>query len=411
MNAWEEELRQHFPSYLLPSAQVDALPREAAERFLARVTGRPDALRLLLATSVLAPVARVVLEFERELPLVARALPSRTTVDRVERDGSVRGRLDASATARRRIAGHPGRVVSSTPRTTFALPENELLVATAAQLVGLLRELEDRRVISETTEKSWARGLTRARRHMDGVLRAPPLSDVPRLVPAQLTAFHVDAARAARPAAYGIALCLRDAMRGLDVTDPAELAQLVAEGALAPIELPRRFEIAVLIRLGRCLGAALEARGFTMERSIIESARREVFAFHRGAMSVLVHYDQQLLPHACVCHPGLRHYLGGHEGLRPDITIEIVRDGARVRAAVADAKLSESEGYLEASYLKMLRYREDLGAHLGGWPKAILVASSGTVIAGAPRQEDEVVAVPWKDWVPEDVISGLLDGV
>ncbi len=296
MSTWEDELRQHFPSYLMPAAQVKALPRETAELFLARITGKPDALKLLLAASALAPMAGDVRELDRELPLVARVLPSRAEAERVERDGSVRGRLDPPATAQRRIAGHPARVVSRTPRTSFALRENELLVATAERLVDLLGRLEAGGVISGTTQKSWARGLTSARQRMADVLRKPPLSQVPRVPSAQLTAFHVDAARAARPGAYGIALRLHDAMRGLDTSDPVKLAQLVADGALAPIDLPRRFEIAVLIRLGRCLEAALGARGFTMERAIIEPARREVFAFHRGATSVRVHYDHEILP-------------------------------------------------------------------------------------------------------------------
>src|SRR5262249_13962708 len=150
-----------------------------------------------------APVARDI----RELPLVARELPSRTEAKRVERDGSVRGRLDAPATAQRRIAGHPARAVSRTPRTSFALPENELLVATAERLVDLLRTLETGGAISRTTEKSWAQGLTSARRRMDDALRKAPLSQVPRV---PLTAFQVDATRAARHAAYGIALRLHD---------------------------------------------------------------------------------------------------------------------------------------------------------------------------------------------------------
>ncbi len=90
--------------------------------------------------------------------------------------------------------------------------------------------------------------------------------------------------------------------------------------------------------------------------------------------------------------------------------MEVVHDGARTRAAVADAKLSEDASYLKASYLKMLHYRAEL-AGLDGWPMAILVASSNVLIAGAPRQADEVVAIPWKDWIPEDVVNGLLDGL
>lgn len=408
MSTWEEELRVYFPTYLLPSAQVEALPPEAAQLFLARLTGRPDALHLLLAASALAPVAREVRELARELGAVSRELPSRTEVERVVRDGSVRGRLDAAATAQQRIGGHPARVVSRASRTSFALPENELLVAVAERVVALLRRLEAGGVISRTTEKSWARGLTDARRRAEEVLRESPLARIPRLPHADLDAFHVAAARAARPAAYGLALRLHEALCGMSRHDPAALALLVAEGALAPVEPEKRFEIAVLIRLGRCLEAALVARGFTMERAIIEPRRREVFAFHRGGTRVNLYYNQVILPHACICETGLAHYLGGHQGLRPDFTLEVERDGVRARAVIADAKLSENVDYLKEGYLKILRYRADLAAHLDGWPTAILIASSHALVVGAPRQEDPVIAVPWKDWVPPAIVEALV---
>lgn len=48
---------------------------------------------------------------------------------------------------------------------------------------------------------------------------------------------------------------------------------------------------------------------------------------------------------------------------------------------------------------------------LKGWPKAILVVSSQTAIKGAPRREDEVIAASWRNWVPEIVLEGLLEGL
>src|SRR5687767_5975449 len=131
MSTWEEELRVHFPGYLLPSASLEALTREAASRFLDRLTGKNDSLKLLLAASALAPVADEVREFTRELALVARVLPSRTEVEQVASDHEVRGRLDVPGTLRRNLAGGPIRIVSRVPRRHFDLPENVLLVAAA----------------------------------------------------------------------------------------------------------------------------------------------------------------------------------------------------------------------------------------------------------------------------------------
>jgi hypothetical protein len=85
MSSWEDELREHFPGYLLPASGLTALPRESAQRFLARLSGTADAMTLLLAASALSPVADEVREFAKQLSLVAHALSSRTAVHRVDR--------------------------------------------------------------------------------------------------------------------------------------------------------------------------------------------------------------------------------------------------------------------------------------------------------------------------------------
>ncbi|XXT15358.1 hypothetical protein WME94_34420 [Sorangium sp. So ce429] len=66
-------------------------------------------------------------------------------------------------------------------------------------------------------------------------------------------------------------------------------------------------------------------------------------------------------------------------------------------------KLSDDEvGYLKAGYHEALVYRAEYDKDLSGWPNAILVVSSDTAIKGAPRCQDDVIAVSWK---------GLLDGL
>ena len=56
-------------------------------------------------------------------------------------------------------------------------------------------------------------------------------------------------------------------------------------------------------------------------------------------------------------------------------------------------------------------YRLEYDKELTGWPKAILVVSSEDAIRGVPRREDEVIAVSWKNWVPGNVLEGLLEGL
>ena len=47
--------------------------------------------------------------------------------------------------------------------------------------------------------------------------------------------------------------------------------------------------------------------------------------------------------------------------------------------------------------------------HLRGAPKAILMTSAG--VTGSDRQGDDVVAVGWSNWVPEEVVRGILASV
>lgn len=79
------------------------------------------------------------------------------------------------------------------------------------------------------------------------------------------------------------------------------------------------------------------------------------------------------------------------------------------RAVVLEVKHSSDPRYLLAGYHEAQLYRAEYAPLLTGWPKAILVAS-GTV-PGAPRGEDDVIAVGWDRWVPEEVVEGMLAGL
>jgi hypothetical protein len=94
--------------------------------------------------------------------------------------------------------------------------------------------------------------------------------------------------------------------------------------------------------------------------------------------------------------------------MRPDVTV-IVEYGSMKRAAVIEIKHSERSDYILSGLHEAMLYRWEYAADLHGWPKAILVASSN--VPGVPRKTDHVIAVGWKDWVPDTVIEGLLDGL
>ncbi|WP_437733629.1 hypothetical protein [Sorangium sp. So ce1335] len=408
MSSWEDELRKHFPGYLLPASARQALSREAAERFLSRLGHRVDLLDLLLAASALSPLADEVRAFTRELTLIARELASRTQIQRIEARGHIRGRLDVPGTLRARASGAPDSVTSRVPERRFDLPENVLLVATAERLAALLARLEQSGVIAKGTKKSWAKGFAEDAETIRHALTSTRLHDVPR---APVLAVHEQAARAARHPAYRRALCLHEAMKRMDTNDAVAIARLVAEGALAPMDAATRFELAVLIRLGRQIEDALRARGVTAElhRALIEPRRAEVFDFAAGGAHLRVLYNQVCFDDLGPRDRGMRHYFDNDGRFRPDLTIELVRDAKRIRAVVIEVKLSDKRDYLERGYHEALLYRAEYDKDLTGWPKAILVVSSAA-IHGSPRREDDVIAVDWANWVPDTVLDGLLDG-
>jgi hypothetical protein len=407
MSTWEDELREYFPGYLLPSSALETLSREAAQQFLAQLGGGADALTLLLAASALSPVSDAVRAFAKELPLVARVLPSRTEVARVESEGFVRGRLDVAGTLRSRPR-NPSQVVSRVRNPHFDLPENVLLVVTAERLMGLLAKLEESGATSKDTKSGWAAGFRACADKIRHTLHATVLRDVPR---SPLAAFHEQAARAAHHPAYGLALRLYEAMKDMDRTDAATLARLVAEGALAPLEAATRFEIAVLIRLGRSIERVLTSRGHApARRGLIEQDRGYVFEFHAGDRRLRIHYNKLCFQKFGLYDRGIQHYFGEPGRFRQDITVELLENDKRIRAAIVEVKLSDDNSYLRDGYQQALIYRAEYSDDLTGWPKVILVVSKEGAIRAAPRREDDVVAVGWKNWVPDSVLDGLLEG-
>ncbi|HVJ91901.1 MAG TPA: hypothetical protein VM580_19005, partial [Labilithrix sp.] len=378
MSSWEDELREYFPGYLLPASAVGSLPREAAQLFLARLGGKADALTLLLAVSALAPVADEARAFATEIEHVARHLPSRTEVERVESEGVVRGRPDLPATLRRRLAGQPSRVVSTVPVRRFDLPENILLVGTAERLAGILKRLADSGLAAKEPSRGWAAGFGDCAEKISHQLNSTSLRHVSRV---PIESFHEQAGRESRSSAYRLAYRLHEAMKSMDATDPAHIARVVAQGALAPLEDSTRFEIAVLIRLGRRIEQGLVGKKYTVQHALIDKDRDHVFEFRSGERSLRVYYNQGCFD------PGPRdrgmcHYFNETGRLRPDITIELLENGKRTRAVIVEMKLSDKKGYLKEGYEQALLYWSEYAPYLSGRPKVILVVSSGDAIRG-----------------------------
>ena len=402
--SWEDFLRLHFPGYLLPDSARHELSEEAALRLLEALGARPGELGILRAVSLFAAHTSDLDAFARvHLPALARALPQHTSSEPRSWEGRVPGRLDVAATLRSRMEGRSTRFTVRAQKRSPDRPENGRVKSVARRLVAVASSLDRAGVLART---GWGAAASAWIHALEDALTAPSLRAI---ADAPITAHHERCALAAAHPAYARAAALHRAIReGLDDPSPQRIARAVAEGALLPRDDAARFELAVLLRLIEALAARLEPLGFTLHRTLILAGRREVADFARGDHHLRVHYNQACLDPGPY-DAGLRRYLGQTGRLRPDITVIVDTPGEAPRAAVIEAKLSADPSYLAEGFREAWIYRTEFASHLRGWPRAILVASSP--LPGDPRREDEVIAVGWDRWVPDAVISGLVEGL
>lgn len=405
--AWQQFISDHFPGYLLPESAAHALSEDEAARFLERVSGRPDQLALLRAASTLAPRMDLLRAFVFEsLPDLVRRLPSRTESSLREWEGGFAGRLDVRATLAHHLAGRPTRFVTTARTRRFDLPENVLVRVVATRLLAVLEQL---RRSGATGRSGWGKGAEEVESELRHMLLATILREVPEQV---VTPFHEAAARNGRWECYASALqwftWLRD---GLDADDPQAIARVVAQGALAPLDEPTRFELAVVIRLVGALAhhlAAMHPGRWELRRTLVVPHRRELASFDRDdGAHIRLYYNQAHLPPGAADRAA-KHYLGQSGRLRPDVTVTTELPGSALRATVIEVKHSADPRYLLSGLHEAHLYAAEYASHLTGWPKAILVASSP--VPGSPRLEDDVVAVDWDRWVPTEILQGLASG-
>ena len=417
---WEAFLAEHFPAYLLPQAYCRALPAEAAARFLDRLYKDTNTntnaknlrdLFLLRAVSFLAAHAGEIRAFVfEELPLLISSLPPRAQADARLVTGAIEGRLDIPATLKQRLEGRAGHAIIRSSRVRFDRPEALLLKAVATRLLEILRAIRGAGGAGGAglaSSGAFLQGLLACEEALGRALTATSLGALPDEL---ITPFHERAAIEARRPGFALAASLHRALwEGLDADDPEIIASIVAKGALLPLEAPARFEIAVLLRLIQALFERVEERApgrWRLHRTIILPDRGDVAELEReGGGRVRVFYNQAVLspgPH----DQGVRHYLGQQGRLRPDITVVMDNPSGVSRAAVVEIKLSSEPDYLAQGYRQALVYRHEFARELTAWPKAILVCSAE--IRGAPRREDDVIAVGWKMWPPQSVLDGWL---
>ena len=338
------------------------------------------------------------------LPQLCRVLPSRSETVRRVRQGGFAGRLHIPRTTRFRIAGDPSRFVVRNRRRSFALPENVLVRGVVEQLLAALGLLRRAEVLDN---KGWGA----AARRCEGALRHQLESTRLREVPDEQTSSReIAAALAARHPAYVAAVDWHGALSAaLRSSRPEDLARLLAEGALMPLSRPARFELAVALQLLEATHRRLAPLGFELERTLVVSGRKEFAALRRGGDVVQLFHDHTP-PAAVGPHDrGVAHYLGRGGRMRPDVCVIVRRDGVMVGGVVVEVKLTQSLSYAQQGYAEALIYSREYPAFLKGWPKAVLVTTAP--VPGEVRREDEVVAVGWPGWVPEEVVEGILESV
>jgi hypothetical protein len=401
--AWEGYLASRFIGYLLPASAATRLGPDEARRFLAGLTSKPHGLDLLRSSAVLAAHADQFGAFAAShLPALLRVLPSRNEVVIRRWEGGFHGRLDLRRTAGERLAASASTFFTSSRRRNHSRPENVLVRALVERIVSEVSNLRQAGVLSEA---GWG---ARFCAHEPGLRRLLGFSRLRDVARERIEQRHVDAARAAPHPCFTEAAALWHRLDdGLRTNDPARLARIIAEGALAPLAPETRFELAVAVRLLEMLEKRLCRDGeWNMHHCVLLPDREEIASFvGPDDLVIRVFHNRSALP-AGPAELGARHYLGQQGRMRPDVTVTMERAGRRVKAHVFEVKLSADPGYLLQGLHEAFLYGHEYAAELSGWPKAALVSSSPVV--GQPRRDDSIIAVDWDQWVPEAVVDGIV---
>lgn len=405
LDGWEAYVRARFPGYLLPASAATRLSVEEARRFLEGITGRPDQLQLLRASSMLGLRVEALAVFCEALVDLVRNLPSRTERVIRQQEGGFRGRLAAAQTRKLHDSGRTSTFASTMTTRDFDLPENIVVRAVHDRLKRVLGHLQ--RAV-KPLGKGWTSGLEQCENILHRSLVSKPLEQISLTEP---TLADENAARMARHRAYHHAARWAGWLReALDDDDPSRIARVVAEGALLPLEAHTRFELAVAIRLAEAVERELSSRAtgrWRTERALVLPDRKEVIAFVRDdGVAIRLFYNQAVFPISAAERRRL-HYLGGIGRMRPDVTLTIHYGERLVSAVVVECKLSFDSKYILSGYHEATVYRTEYAESLLQWPKAVLVVPGA--IHGLVCPGDDVIASSWADWPSPTIIEAIVE--
>ena len=79
----------------------------------------------------------------------------------------------------------------------------------------------------------------------------------------------------------------------------------------------------------------------------------------------------------------------------------------RRHAIVVEAKHTPRVSYAVAGFHEAVLYRWEYAQELTLSPKSVLV-TSGPLVVGAPRRDDDVIAAAWDAWPPQLMIDSIV---
>jgi hypothetical protein len=381
---WESWLAEAFVAYLLRDADGQRRPPAEVERALARLSGQPDALvRLASLAFVLDPEARVEAWIRDEVPAFLRRIRVRSQALTTVRRNVVRGRIDWGRTiALRQATQDPTWIASRSLVRTFDTPE----LVTVRFVVDRIRAIAGAVLRAELAARSgWTASVAAIAALATAIESHSALQEVPVRRP---DSAECAVARASHDPVVRAAARILDTHDELLPTPVSErLRDALSRFALVPLNEDVRFQVFAMLALIDCIDRL--AGSAQRHDSILARDRDEVVRWDGSTFTLKLHYDQAAGSgiHADV----MLHYFGRGQSLRPDLRLELTRDGI-TRELIVDAKRSTRASYLADAHHKMRGYIADRpGAFMNGKPKAIVVCPA--VDVGSPRPADDVVFV------------------
>lgn len=237
-------------------------------------------------------------------------------------DAVARGRIDARATAMLRLtSGHPSAVVADEPVRSFDTGPNQLIAWVVHHAT-----LHASRLLDEQPPESGYRGLIEpamvelaAVKRLDA-LREPLKSPSAERRPGVGTIR--DATRSRRPL-YRHAVAAYRALCDLEAGDEDAILEIIQSTLVAPVDIWRRFELAVAVGIGQALA---EETSIPMQLNIVaDGANKAIVECGRYGIywqTTTKHYQRpRPEPSEIRTEEALAAYGMGQSGDRPDLVV------------------------------------------------------------------------------------------